>query len=579
VPPAPPQDELPIPPSPWAILEHVGAAVCVHGPAGDLVYANPMARALLTSLAAHTESGRTAHRPDGSLIRQADLPLEVTRRTGRPCHEVELAMTAPGGDIRWLRVSTRAQDPNRVPCTVVATVTDVTVQQESEAHRARALEHLADHDALTGLLNRRGFARALDEQAARARRYGTGGALLVLDLDHFKYVNDTLGHQAGDDLIVAVAQLLRERLRATDVVARLGGDEFAILLPEGGLDGAEGAAESILHALSDRPPIPGAASIRLSASIGITALDQGATAEELLVCADLAMYDAKDDGRRGWARYAAEGRDQPRTKARMTWIDRIRAALDDDGFRLLAQPIIDARSGTVAMHELLVRMQAGRNELITPAAFLFIAERYDLVQEIDRWVLGQAGALMGAARARGRRLPLSVNVSGRSLGDAAVLDALAAALEHSGADPHDLVIEITETSAVTHIDHACAFAARVKELGVRLAIDDFGAGFGAFAYLKNLPFDLLKIDGEFVQAAPTSRADALIVETVRDLAHGMGGRVVAEACSDASVHAWLLDHDIDLLQGYHLGRPRPIEELLAELTPTARARRGHRAAA
>ncbi len=483
----------------------------------------------------------------------------------RPRYRTEKRYLHALGHAVWVQVDAcLVSDPEGRPEFILAQVQDIS---ERRRHQAQ-LEHLADHDMLTGLLNRRGFERELERQVAHAQRYRSGGALMMLDLDHFKYVNDTLGHKAGDDLIVDVADLLRARLRATDVVARLGGDEFAILLPAGGLAGAGQAAESVLVALRDRPPVPGADALKVTASIGIATLDAAATAEELLVCADLAMYDAKEDGRNGWAAYSTQEHESPKIKARMDWIDRIRVALDRDGFRLMAQPIASSQSGEPVMHELLVRMVSPSGELIPPATFLYIAERFDLVQEIDAWVVDQACGLLGRARAEGRRLALTANISGKSLGDPAVLAVLESGLRAAAADPSSLVLEITETSAISQIHQARAFAERVKELGCGLAIDDFGAGFGSFYYLKHLPYDLLKIDGEFVQGGPSNRADALIVDAVRDLAHGMGRRVVAEFVADAEIRDWLTHRGVDLLQGYEIGRPIPVEDAF-ELLPAA----------
>ena len=441
------------------------------------------------------------------------------------------------------------------------------IQDISERHRhEERLAHLADHDALTGLLNRRAMARELDRLKASAERYGADGALVLIDLDNFKHVNDTLGHKAGDELLVDIADMLRSRVRATDIVARLGGDEFAILIPRGGSAEAARLARTLVAMLHERPGIPGTHGVRVTASIGVAELAAGETGEELLMHADLAMYDAKDAGRDRVSRYADTASGRPRMESRLRWQARIRAALANDGLRLMSQPIADPRTGAVVAHELLVRMLGDEGELITPDTFLYVAEHFDLIQEIDEWVLGQACDLLGVARRAGDEFALSVNVSGRSLGADGLTRCLEESLARTGIDPRNLILEITETSTVSNIQRARDFARTVREFGCRLAIDDFGVGFGSFYYLKHLPFDLLKIDGEFVTAAHVNSADALIVTTVRDLAHGMSAQVVAEFCCDQANYDWLAANGIDLVQGYHLGPPALIR---AGLLPRA----------
>lgn len=478
---------------------------------------------------------------------------------------------AQEGELRYLHASghpvwvsmqaTLVRDAEDEPDFLIVQVQDVTERRRFEDR----LRHMADHDPLTGLPNRRAFEAALEAQVEHVQRYGPSGALLVLDLDGFKYVNDTLGHSAGDELLVSVASVLRERLRTTDVLARLGGDEFAILLPQGGRDEAWTVAQALVEAIRNRADrLRGELAGRITASVGVALFtDAETSSEEMFVNADLAMYDAKEAGRNRVCFFHDDEEHESKIKARMEWVEKIVQALDEDRFTLHAQPIVDLQKMEVAWHELLIRMVDEEGELVPPGAFLYVAERFDLIQTIDRMVVRKAIEHMEAEGRRGRRLPVSVNVSGRSLGDPELLEIIEEDLARARhVDPHDLVLEVTETAAVSDIPAARMFSERLSELGCRLALDDFGAGFGSFYYLKHLPFDVLKIDGEFVRGCATNPTDRLVIKALVDIARGMGKVTVAEFVGDDEIVRLLLREGVDLGQGYHLGKPRPLEELL-----------------
>jgi EAL domain-containing protein (putative c-di-GMP-specific phosphodiesterase class I) len=288
------------------------------------------------------------------------------------------------------------------------------------------------------------------------------------------------------------------------------------------------------------------------------------TAEEMLVNADLAMYDAKEAGKDRLAFYRSEGFEQPRIKAQMTWLQRIDRALQEDRFVLHAQPIVDLARDEIVQYEVLLRMVDEHGDVIPPDAFLPVAERFGTIGAIDRWVVSHAIREMGAVRVAGGRLPLAVNVSGLSAGDPELLDLIERELAHAGIEPCDLVVELTETAAVADIPRARRFAEALRELGCRFALDDFGAGFGSFYYLKHLPFDVLKIDGEFVKHADTNPTDRLVIAAVTEIARGMGKQTVAEFVPNDTAIDLLLRNGVDFGQGHHLGRPRPLRELLAQ---------------
>jgi diguanylate cyclase (GGDEF)-like protein/PAS domain S-box-containing protein len=482
-----------------------------------------------------------------------------------------------GGHAVWVSVSaTLVCDEQGEPLYVLGQMQDVTERREYEER----LRHLADHDPLTGLLNRRGFERALDAHVARTRRYGAAGALLIVDLDGFKYINDTLGHHAGDQLIIACASALRERLRETDVLARLGGDEFAVLLPVESAPEAAVVAGALVEIVRQRARgFGGQQAGNVTASIGVAAVDAAtAGSGELMVSADLAMYEAKEAGRNQFAVYHADGARQPRIRAQMTWLQRLDRALAEERLVLHAQPIVHLRTRATVRHEILLRMVGDDGELILPQTFLPAAERFGTITAIDRWVMIEAIRAMGRVAAAGGRLPLSVNVSARSAGDAELLEAIGSELTAAGVDPADLVVELTETAAVSDIPRARAFAEAVRALGCGFALDDFGAGFGSFSYLKHLPFDVLKIDGEFVANAEDNETDRLVISAVTGIAHGLGKTTIAEFIEDGPVIELLLAHGVDCGQGHHLGRPAPLDELLAAAgVPATRSRADTRA--
>jgi diguanylate cyclase (GGDEF)-like protein/PAS domain S-box-containing protein len=492
-----------------------------------------------------------------------DVPadLEVMRRliAGEVSSSVdEKRYLRPDGSLVWVaRSVTLVRDAEGRPLHLLDQIQDVTERRRFE----HELRQLADHDPLTGLLNRRRFEQELDRHVAEVARYGPRGALLVLDLDHFKYVNDALGHHAGDELILAVAALLQDRLRATDTLARLGGDEFAVLLPHADAGEAEHVAQTLVRAVREQATVTaGGRRRQVTTSVGIAPFGRpGVDGEELLIEADLAMYEAKEAGRDRYVVVSPDAQRPARIRARVSWLDRIRTALDDDAFVLYAQPIRDLRSGRIRQHELLLRMRGEDGDVIAPAAFLPLAERFGLAPEIDRWVVGRAIALLAADR--DGAIALSINLSGPSLNDTTLLRLIETQVAETGIDPRRLTFEITETAAVANVPLARRFAERLMQLGCRFALDDFGSGFGSFYYLKHLPFDFLKIDGEFVSGCLTNRTDQLVIEAVVRIARGLGKETIAEFVSSPQLEAFMREQGVDHAQGFEVGRPVPIAEL------------------
>jgi len=436
------------------------------------------------------------------------------------------------------------------------------VQDISERRRfEQRLRYLADHDSLTGLINRRRFRAELEQHVSLGTRYGGQGAVLIIDLDSFKEVNDTFGHHAGDNVLRQVSSTLSERVRDSDVVARLSGDEFAVLMPQTDESGALALGEDLRTEISRRTASPEEEE-GVSVSIGVALFGSGhqTEAEAALAAADLAMYRAKEDGRDRVAVFEAPAGETERARRPQTTSARIRDALSDGRLSLYSQPIRRLETRDIERHELLLRMTENGGEPVPAASFIQIAEKVGMVQELDRWVVAQALELVAARQDSGEPISVHVNLSGASVTDIGVLEFIERHLDEGDADPSRVTFEITETAAIANFDTAAVFTDRLCEFGCQVAIDDYGAGFAPFQYLKNLPFDMIKIDGDFVRELPSNDADQLTVQAMVHIARGLGKQTIAEFVQDEQTAKLLCEYGVDMAQGFHLGRPAPLVE-------------------
>jgi diguanylate cyclase (GGDEF)-like protein len=441
----------------------------------------------------------------------------------------------------------------------------VVTEALAQAERTESqLRYLADHDSLTGLLDRRRFRAELDQYVSFSARYGGQGAVMIIDIDGLKAVNDAHGHHAGDNLIRLIAAIMRERVRTTDIVARLSGDEFAVLMPQSDTAGALQLGEDLRAQVAESAmPAPDADSATISVGITMFGGEREVSAEGVLLAADQAMYQAKSDGRNQIALFQDPREPRRRLQRRQTTTARIRDALTHDRLSLHTQPIRSLASGGIERYELLLRMTGENGELLPAASFIEAAERSGMVQELDRWVVVRALELLASREREGSPVSLHVNLSGASVADLSVLEFIERRLDEGEADPARCTFEITETARVHDYEAAGGFADRLTEFGCQVAIDDYGAGFGPFHYLKQIPFDLIKIDGSFIRDMPNSDADQLTVQAIVQIARGLGKTTIAEFVQDDVTAKMLHEYGVDMAQGYHLGRPVDVDEALA----------------
>jgi diguanylate cyclase (GGDEF)-like protein/PAS domain S-box-containing protein len=425
------------------------------------------------------------------------------------------------------------------------------------------LSYLADHDPLTSLYTRKRFVEELGREMARAHRSGAGGAVVLVDLDDFKYVNDSQGHRNGDRLLTSLAQLLRHTVRANDLLARLDGDEFAVLVTETQPSRVDFVVERLLKAVRNHFVHVGEQPIGVTASAGIAFFpDQGLSAEEVLARADQALDRAKRQGRDQFVVFKPDEGWQARVDSRLSGERLIREALARGRFVLHAQPILDLKTNEVVQYELLIRMLDDQNALVPPASFLYTAERFGLIRSIDRWVVRQAIHLIARQRAAGNHVRLSVNLSGKSLGDLELTTLIEKELAETGVDPAQLTLEITETTAITDTERSKIFAIALKQIGCRLALDDFGVGFNSMNQLKHLPVDYLKIDGSFIRDLPSNKVDQHLVRAMVEVARALRKRTVAEFVSSQEILKVVRDSGVDYAQGFFVGKPDAVENLL-----------------
>jgi len=566
-----------------SILASVGDGVYGVNTNGQVTFINPAAREILGYGENDLFIGRSAHKlfhhsqEDGTAV--------------APDHSVLLRAYATGEVmLGWDTVFWhRSGEPVPVECTVYPLRIDGRLEGSVIAFRdvserrilERELLWQATHDPLTRLHNRAHFERELESEVLRLKRSDERSALLYIDLDRFKYINDTAGHAAGDQLLIEIANHLQSRLRDSDLLARLGGDEFAIILRNVDQAAVMGVADGYRQILDQYTFVFGDRAYKVNGSIGVALMDRYIDSPgEALANADIACHIAKGRGRNQTHIYVPESDEKVAMNLELGWSARLKDALENDGFELHFQPIVPmADIGSKALppehgqlwrrhvstgaagqrlhYEVLVRFTDNRGELILPGAFLPTAERFSMMPQIDGWVVARAIAQLAALHAAGQPVVFTINLSGQTLdGDQLVPLVRRLLVEHT-LEPNSLIFEITETTAIANVEAAKRLIDELRGLGCRFALDDFGSGFSSFFHLKHLPVDYIKIDGQFVQGMAQSAVDRSIVNSINDIAHSFGKQTIAEFVEDAACLELLRQCGVDFAQGYYISAPGP----------------------
>ncbi len=422
--------------------------------------------------------------------------------------------------------------------------------------RNEKLSRLANHDALTGLFNRRRFAEELKKEILKVAAGKGTGALLFIDLDQFKYVNDTCGHPAGDRLIRKVADQLSRSVGDRGIVARFGGDEFVVLATEVSRRGARALAESIMEDMRRLAHVEDGNVFHVHCSIGIAMISSEKLDHDALIAqADIACREAKASGRNRLVFHSMSGREAEQMVADVNWVSKLRAAIDNDEFQLRYQPIVRLDTGETSHHEVLLRMKNGSGRLIAPEAFLPAAVRFGLMAEIDTWVVEAAIAELARYRSDSPELRFALNLSANAFEAENLVAWVHSQLDRHGVPADGITFEITESLAVRHQPHVEKQIAGLRELGCRLALDDFGTGYSSFSYLQKLPVDIIKIDGTFIRNIVDNPVDQKMVRLIGEIGREAGIETVAEYVQSSAAFSLLGKLGIDYAQGYYIGRP------------------------
>jgi len=498
------------------------------------------------------------------LLKSGKMPEEIfkdlweTILSGKEWHG-ELVNKKKNNELYWERASiSPVKNHDGIITHFIAIKEDCTERKNHEEQ----LVYLAEKDHLTGLINRRSFSGELEKRLADAHRYGTGGAVLFIDIDNFKSINDIHGHHVGDEFLITIALLLKERLRETDTAARLGGDEFAVILHHVNGEQARKISEEIHDRI--RQYVRNDAMLTLldiGASIGVALYPENAkTEEELLSNADFAMYKAKAEQKNTIRFFSCMEKYEKTTI--LNTKTQLKKALLNNSFSLFMQPIMNLEHNTITCFEILLRMINEDGSLLCPGSFIKTAESYGFINELDRWVIHNTLKFIHDHHSQTKGQTFEINLSGMAFSDAELLPLLKECIRRFSINPETLIFEITETAVIRSIIKAKYFIDSIRDLGCQFAFDDFCSGYSSFSYLKHFPVKYLKIDGSFIQNLPNSREDQHLVRSIVQLAGGFDKKTIAEYVECENTVALLREYGINYAQGYYIGRPMPATEVI-----------------
>jgi diguanylate cyclase (GGDEF)-like protein/PAS domain S-box-containing protein len=540
-------------------LQSIGDGVIATDIDGRVQYLNPVAEDL-TGVRNSAVFGRQISQVLTLLEEKSGEPLQGTLQALLGAFQTEENYLLVNGDGHGVPVDYTASPlRNRGGTTIGAVLVLRDVSREREL--ASELSYQAAHDPLTGLPNRREFEARLDAALGSAHGEELQHALCYLDLDQFKLVNDTSGHAAGDQLLKQLTSLLTAQMREQDVLARLGGDEFGVLLQTCSVQMAMQTAERLRKVVEDFRFYWQDKVFDVGASIGVVPITREShDLIDVLSAADIACYAAKDRGRNCVHLYRAGDQVIARRRGEMQWLPRIQAALDQDRFALYLQSIgaTGAQEEPAEIREFLTRMLSPVGDLIPPMAFIPAAERYDLMPRIDRWVIDHALAAVRDVYDSPTSVLFTINISGQSVSQGDLANFVVDRLDAYDVSPERICFEITETTAISNFSQAASFIQTLHEYGCKFALDDFGAGLSSFAYLKHLPVDFLKIEGQFVTGMVSDLVDRAMVESINGIGQVLGVRTIAESVENKATLDLLREIGVNYAQGFHIAKPVPV---------------------
>ncbi|WP_459868229.1 putative bifunctional diguanylate cyclase/phosphodiesterase, partial [Endothiovibrio diazotrophicus] len=536
------------------LLDHLGTVVFELGADGRLIFINH-AWERLTGYPAAEAQGRPLaelfHPDEREAFREA---VGALRGTDGHC-EMELRLVTRDGGVVWCALTLDAMAGVDHGTGISGQLMDVTERKQAQ----QRLEYLALHDPLTGLHNRNHFNASLAHLSATAARGAGNHALLYLDIDHFKVVNDTLGHKKGDILLKELAGVVLVRIRDADIFCRLSGDEFTLLLANTPLEQARKVAEELRATVQGYRFTYNQRDFELTASIGLAEIDgRHASPEEYFIEADKALFVAKSRGRNMVHVFDPDDRETDDLSSSIDWVRRLREAIAAGRIDLHLQPILHVASGRVEHYEALVRLSLEDGSTVPPGVFIPALERAGEIAALDHWVITRAISMLAEHPALGR---MAVNLSAHAFRDERILPLVEEELAVRRVAPQRLIFEITETASLANMNLAERMIQRLRALGCGFALDDFGTGFSTFAYLKQLPADFLKVDGSFIRNIHRDEADRALVRSINEVAHALGKQTVAEFVEEQECLEVLRELGVDYAQGYGIGRPQPLSEL------------------